>query len=591
MRFDAGPVDACPGAQSGAGFGSRSDNQQGRRSVGEGDRRAADPYEGRVIAGRFRLEAQLGRGAMGVVYRARHVLIERQVAIKLLRIDCGAAEQYRAWFLREARAVNRVDHPNIADIYDFGQTEDGLSYLVMELLSGDRLVDLLAGGPLPVPLAVAVVEQAAAALARAHDLGVIHRDLKPEHIFLEERGGRRGVVKLIDFGLAAIHREAPLAARGAVLGTPAYISPEQARGEDATPQSDLYSLGVVLFEMLTGRLPFESSSSAELLECHKQLRPPDPRAYRPALDEELTALVLRLLAKSPHDRHADAYHLLDDLVGLRRRLELSTASDLVATAPLPLAGAAAPQLGTVAAAALRASVLGRMLAAAYPGGSGPDRAEQTTAAIWRMVAELSRVEGELQVLARWDDNLRARAREYAAQIGHEVEDVSRAQSYLRRDIDGAMKSLADLDGKVRSAYAEWQRVRDVVDQTECALDAEQLHAALEDAGAAAAHHEVYLASITKVRDKIQRWEHQLEQAESQHQRLQEQLERHAALIESELAAGTLRFDSLTRCREAHLNSIAESEGSLFEHYRRRPECGPLFQELEALGLGPIEGRS
>jgi eukaryotic-like serine/threonine-protein kinase len=548
----------------------------------------ADPFLGRLIAGRFRLEAHLGRGAMGSVYQARHVLIDRPVAIKLLCLECGSNEQYRAWFLREARAVNRVNHPNIADIFDFGETDDGMSYLVMELLTGDRLADLLAGGPLAVPLALDVVEQAAAALARAHDLGVIHRDIKPEHVFLEERGGRRGFVKLIDFGLAAIHREGRLAAQGQVLGTPAYLSPEQARGEDAVPQSDLYSLGVVLFEMLTGRLPFEAANAAELLVCHRQLRPPDPRSYRPELDEELSGLILKLLAKSPDERHADAYHLLDDLLALRRRLGLATGTDLVDAQPVPSAGASAPGLGLVASAALRASVLARMLAAAYPGGKGPDHVEDATANVWHTVAQLSRVEGELQVLAHWDENLRARAREYTAQMGREVEEVCRTQSHLHREIDSANASLLALEEKVRSTFAEWQRLRGAIDEMEGRSDGNELHAALEDVGAAAARHEVHLTAISRVRDKIQRWEHQLRQAESQHRRLQEQLDRHVALIEGELAIGTPRLAALTQRREAHAAELSRAEAALFVQYQRRPECVSLFRELEALGLATRE---
>ena len=214
-----------------------------------------DEYIGKVVAGRYRLETLLGEGGMGVVYRARHVLIDRVVALKLIRPDLRGETHLRAWMLREARAANRVDHAHIVDIHDVGETEDGELYLVMEYLVGTSLSHECSKGPLPLTRAVDVLEQMCAALARAHDLGVVHRDLKSDNIMLTARGGRRDFVKILDFGLAALARDPRLAPKGAVFGTPEYMSPEQARGEDATAQSDLYALGILFFEMVTTALP------------------------------------------------------------------------------------------------------------------------------------------------------------------------------------------------------------------------------------------------------------------------------------------------------------------------------------------------
>jgi hypothetical protein len=195
-------------------------------------RRSDDPALGKVIAGRYRLEARIGEGGMGIVYRARHVLIDRVVAVKLIRPDLRGETHLRAWMLREARAANRVDHAHIIDIHDIGETDEGELYLVMEYLVGTPLSTELARGPLPLARGVDVLEQMGAALTRAHDLGVVHRDLKSDNILLTQRGGRKDFVKILDFGLAALAHDPRLAPKGAVFGTPEYMSPEQARGEE-----------------------------------------------------------------------------------------------------------------------------------------------------------------------------------------------------------------------------------------------------------------------------------------------------------------------------------------------------------------------
>ena len=278
-----------------------------------------DPALGRVIAGRYRLEARIGEGGMGIVYRARHVLIDRVVAVKLIRPDLRGETHLRAWMLREARAANRVDHAHIIDIHDIGETDDGELYLVMEYLIGTPLSTELAKGPMPLNRAVDIIEQMGAALSRAHDLGVVHRDLKSDNILLTARGGRADFVKILDFGLAALAHDPRLAPKGAVFGTPEYMSPEQARGEQAGPQSDLYALGVLFFEMLTGQLPFRASDRDALLEMQRTAPAPDPSGIRKDCNEDAKNIVLRLLEKSAKNRYRDGHHLLEELKRLQHR--------------------------------------------------------------------------------------------------------------------------------------------------------------------------------------------------------------------------------------------------------------------------------
>src|ERR1700691_5285013 len=215
-------------------------NQQRVSSPGK-----TDPMLGRVVAARYRLEVRAGEGGMGVVSRARHVLIDRVVAVKLIRPDLRGETHLRAWMLREARAANRVDHAHIIDIHDIGETEESELYLVMEYLVGTSLSSELARGATPLARSVDILEQMCAALARAHDLGVVHRDLKSDNILLTTRGGRKDFVKILDFGLAHLAMDPRLAPKGAVFGTPEYMAPEQARGEEATAQSDVYAIGII----------------------------------------------------------------------------------------------------------------------------------------------------------------------------------------------------------------------------------------------------------------------------------------------------------------------------------------------------------
>src|ERR1700689_3555501 len=255
-----------------------------------------DPMLGRVIAGRYRLEMRIGEGGMGVVYRARHVLIDRIVAVKLIRPDLRG----------EARAANRVDHAHIIDIHDIGETEEGELYLVMEYLVGLSLSSELARGTMALTRGVDILEQMCAALARAHDLGVVHRDLKSDNILLTSRGGRKDFVKILDFGLAHLAMDPRLAPKGAVFGTPEYMAPEQARGEEATPQADLYALGVLFFEMLTGQLPFRSDDRETLLEMQRTALAPRPRSIKPEVLPAAESIVVKLLEKDRRKRFQDA---------------------------------------------------------------------------------------------------------------------------------------------------------------------------------------------------------------------------------------------------------------------------------------------
>jgi eukaryotic-like serine/threonine-protein kinase len=255
----------------------------------------------RTIAGRYRLEELLGTGGMAEVWRATDLELDRTVALKLL-----AADADRARFAREARAVAALAHPNITQLYDYGESDER-PYIVLEYLSGGTLEERLRQPrPLDDATTARVAGEMAAGLAHAHARGLVHRDLKPANVLFDEEGR----AKIADFGIARLAESATLTEAGTMLGTAAYISPEQAAGESASAASDVYSFGVVLFQMLTGRLPFAAEGALTLAALHRDAEPPAIQELRPDGPAELVAVTAAALAKSPADRPADGAELL-----------------------------------------------------------------------------------------------------------------------------------------------------------------------------------------------------------------------------------------------------------------------------------------
>jgi len=278
----------------------------------EGDRTSALPPgamgeplpEGHVLGGRYRLDGLLGIGGMGQVYRARDTALERDVAVKLLAGPETADARQR--FLREARAAAALNHPHIVAVHDLGE-EEGRLFLVMELVAGGNLRE---SAQVPLASAVEIARQVALGLAHAHGHGLVHRDVKPANVLVQE-SGERPVVKLADLGLAVSsggRGGTRLTLEGAIVGTVAYLAPEQALGRAVDGRADLYSLGVVLYELVTGRLPFDGNPIA-IISQHLHAPVVPPRSYRPDLDPALDAIILRLLAKDPGQRFATAAEL------------------------------------------------------------------------------------------------------------------------------------------------------------------------------------------------------------------------------------------------------------------------------------------
>src|SRR6187549_1136949 len=273
---------------------------------------SVDKFVGKTLPGGHHILDLISVGGMGRVYRAQQSALGRTVAVKIIHPHLLSDENSALRFMTEARAASQLNHPNSVAVFDFGRTDDGQPYLVMEFLRGKDLARVAyEEGPLPFTRIVEVLRQALAALSEAHDLGIVHRDLKPENIILEplRRGG--DFVKVVDFGLAKLKADAQtpsVTSPGIVCGTPDYMAPEQGRGDAIDGRSDLYSVGVILFQLLTGRLPYEAESPTQVVMMHLTIPVPDPRQVAPerVIPEPLVAVVFRAMSKDSRDRYQDA---------------------------------------------------------------------------------------------------------------------------------------------------------------------------------------------------------------------------------------------------------------------------------------------
>jgi eukaryotic-like serine/threonine-protein kinase len=328
-----------------------------------GDRGPAT-LSGRTIS-HFRLGEPLGSGGMGVVYEAEDTQLGRPVALKFLAPELVRDPEAKARFLLEARAASALDHTNLCAILEAGESEDGLLFLVMPRYDGESLERRIARGPLPVEEALDFAVQAARGLAKAHQHGITHRDVKPGNLFVT----RDGVVKILDFGIAKLTGEVGHTRLGAVLGTPAYMAPEQARGETVDVRADVWSLGVVLYEMLAGRRPFVGGSGAAVVHAVLHEAPEPLTHLRPEVPAELDRILSRMLAKDPGRRHANAAEVLADL---RSVLGLPSTGSLSPSAPSAPRGPRRRLAWAALGSAVLAAGIAVGLLAWRRGGAAPD---------------------------------------------------------------------------------------------------------------------------------------------------------------------------------------------------------------------------
>ena len=271
--------------------------------------------------GRYKIVSEIGQGAMGTVYKAVDPIIDRTVAIKTINLNLSRQEleEYEARFQQEIKAAGRLNHPNIVTIYDVGKT-DQMAYMAMEFLEGQELKDLIAAGQIPPPDAVVdIITQVADGLSFAHQQDIVHRDVKPSNIMVM----KGGVAKITDFGIARLPNSAVKTMTGLILGSPRYMSPEQVIGKAIDARSDIFSLGVVLYESLTGVAPFDGDNVNAIMYATVNTTPPPPSAHNRAVPAMLDLIVAKAMAKLLEDRYQSVKELGDDLREVRRQMDHS----------------------------------------------------------------------------------------------------------------------------------------------------------------------------------------------------------------------------------------------------------------------------
>ncbi|MFO0709237.1 MAG: serine/threonine-protein kinase [Sandaracinus sp.] len=292
-----------------------------------------DPLVGRTLDGRYRIESVLGEGGMGLVYRARHAVLNKPLAIKVLRPEVSRDNEVMSRFQQEAQSASAIGNHHIIDISDFGALPDGSTYFVMEFLDGVSLTKAIEEQrPMPPPRVVRVAKQLCDALGAAHERSIVHRDLKPDNIYLIKRGSDTDFVKVLDFGIAKVGgSSSKLTKAGQVFGTPHYMSPEQCAGSNVDARTDIYALGVILYEMSSGRVPFDADNLMGILTKHMYEQPIPPRELPPPVDVPpgLEAVIMKCLAKSADARYQSMSEMHADLERLEAGLTPQAVVDAV----------------------------------------------------------------------------------------------------------------------------------------------------------------------------------------------------------------------------------------------------------------------
>jgi serine/threonine-protein kinase len=519
---------------------------------------------GVTLAGRYQILSRLARGGMATVYVAQHTIIGRKAAIKILRRELCDDPIQRDRFLREAKACNRIDHENIVQIVDYGESDDGRVFLVMEYLPGESLHHRIGRGIL-VPLrALDISEQIASGLGRAHQMGVIHRDLKPDNILLlpPAESQLKDRVKILDFGIAKLLDQPSLTASDKIFGTPGYIAPEYASGAAIDARADLYSLGVVLYEMVTGRLPFDAEFPADLLLKHMLDPPIPPRTFRPELHEAVEALILRLLVKNPDERFRDAYHLIDEISRVKDTIGGPTPeiTNIRATNSIPVPeamapGDSSPGTGVVAPPPAEqgrgvqgAKVWGRYLDSLRGAlterfrGNLPDPVAQKLDAMEGHLFLMRERLESVEVLKRNLLALEARGRDFRRTIGHALDQLAHDGSARRRERDSIAAE--------REAIAE---ERTAIDKRIAAGDRHAVGEADALLWRMAACDELLRTAVGQCEDI----EYQISELEAQLTRLNEALEQEQDVLVTEMKTtlgDVASDDAALRAQVQSLNS-------------------------------------
>jgi eukaryotic-like serine/threonine-protein kinase len=544
-----------------------------------------DPLIGTTIAGRYLIEEAIGEGGMATVYAARHRLVDRPCAVKMMNPSLAKNEVIRERFRREAKAAQKLAHPNSIEIFDQGETPEGSLYLVMEILQGQTVADLLEKQPaVPLERTLSIAIQIARALARAHDLEVIHRDLKPENVFLAAGGDGFDRVKLLDFGIARSMQDTRLTGAGEVFGTPQYMAPERITSIDAGPSADLYALGVILYEMLCGTLPFDAADVTTYFIKHLKEMPPSPRKRDPSIPEPIDKLIMELLAKDVKDRPVDAHRVHSDLLRIAGAIGVRVPGEVVSEEAASRGPAKTLPPVAIDQWAKRTAVFERMLAKAYL-GVRPLDLEHLFGEVKRLVREIGDLRAKAISDQRTLESIEARGRETRQRFGHAVDalgvDASKARDELKAvqaRVSTAQAALEAARETMKPAMAEilrWEG-RSAMQQPYAELAAAYRAAADVTDLWLAAKGEVVAAEREAARRKteVDDLEFQIKELRTALAAQSEGQEREEENFQRGVSEAGKRADELDR-------ELLEMATRFCAPLRMRPELTDLFHELEA----------
>ncbi|HEX3774249.1 MAG TPA: protein kinase, partial [Polyangiaceae bacterium] len=547
-----------------------------------------DPLIGVTIAGRYQIEEVLGQGGMATVYAARHRLVDRPCAVKVMSPQFTRNDVIRERFRREAKAAQKLAHPNIIEIFDQGETPDGYVYLVMELLRGETLADVLEHGKVPLDRGLPIMIQIARALARAHDLEVIHRDLKPENIFLARGPNGTDQVKLLDFGIARSMQDSRLTGAGEVFGTPQYMAPERITSIEAGPAADLYSLGVIIYEMITGTFPFDATDITSYFIKHLKEEPASPKKHDPSIPDPLERLVMECLAKDAKDRPVDAHRVNSDLMSIAGAIGLRIPTDAFGDEAESRGPAKTLPPVAIDRWVKRTAVFEQMLGLAFS-GERPRELNDLLNEVKKLVREISELRSKAVNEQRALEGIEARGRDIRQRLGHAVDalgiDASKARDELKAALAGNAALTMDLDRPVRELkqsldeVMRWEGRSAFAEPYRELADAYRRSAEMVDQWYAAKQRlKEAEARVSRRRSEVEDLEFQIRELRSALAKNEEELEREEAGCRKNVSELGPRADELEAL-------LLERATRFCAPLRSRRELTPLFQELESDAQG------